>query len=60
MEFIRQDVSIRDEIKLRSTKSLLHLYIVETKSVFSGNFVTLWEVVDALEFIQTFIKITFA
>ena len=60
MEFIRQDVSVRDEIKLRSTKSLLHLYIVETKSVFSGNFVTLWEVVDALEFIQTFIKITFA
>ena len=60
MEFIRQDVSVRDEIELRSTKTLLHLNIVETKSVFSGDFVTLREVVDALKFVQTLIEITFA
>ena len=60
MEFIRQDVSVRYEIKLRPAKSLLHLYIVETKSVFSGDFVALREVIDTLKFIQTFIEITFA
>ena len=54
MELVRQDVRIRDEIKLITTKSLLHLHIVETKSVFSGDFVALWEVVNALKFIQAF------
>ena len=60
MKLIRQDVSVRNEIKLRPAKSLLHLYIVETKSVFSGDFVALREVVDALKFVQTLIEITFA
>ena len=60
MKLIGQDVSVRYEIKLRSTKSLLHLDIVETKSVFSGDLVALWEVVNALEFVQAFIQIAFA
>ena len=60
MKLIRQDVSVRNEIKLRPTKSLLHFHIVETKSVFSGDLVALREVVDALKFVQTFIEITFA
>ena len=60
VKLIRQDVGVRNEIKLRPTKSLLHLHIVETKSVFSGDLVTLREVVDALKFVQTFIEITFA
>ena len=60
VKLIRQDVGVRNEIKLRPTKSLLHLHIVETKSVFSGDLVALREVVDALKFVQTFIEITFA
>ena len=60
VKLIRQDVGVRNEIKLRPTKSLLHLHIVETKSVFSGDFVALREVIDALKFVQTFIEITFA
>ena len=60
MKLIRQDVSVRNEIKLRPTKSLLHFHIVETKSVFSGDLVALREVIDALKFVQTFIEITLA
>ena len=51
VKLIRQDVGVRYEIKLRPAKSLLHLYIVETKSVFSGDFVALREVINALKFI---------
>ena len=38
----------------------MHLNIVETESVFSGDLVALREVIDALKFVQTFIEITFA
>ena len=38
----------------------MHLHIVETESVFSGNLVALWEVVDALELIEAFIEVAFA
>ena len=60
MELIRQDVSVRDEVILRPTKSLLHLHIVETESVFSGDLIALWEVVNALKLIEAFIEIAFA
>ena len=60
MELIGEDVSVRDEIKLISTKSLLHFDIVIAKSVFSCDFITLWEMVDSLEFIETFIQVALA
>ena len=55
MKLIRQDVCVRHEIKLISAKSLLHLDYIITESIFSGDFVTLWEVIDPLEFIKTLI-----
>ena len=60
MELVREDVSVWDEVELTSAKSLLHLDIVETKSVLSGDFITLWEMIDSLEFVQTFIQVALA
>ena len=55
MKLVWQDVSVRNEVKLVSTESLLHFYIIVAKSVFSRNFITLREMVDSLEFIETLI-----
>ena len=55
MKLIRQDVCVRHEIKLISAKSLLHFDYIVAKPIFSSDFVTLWEMVDPLEFIKTFV-----
>ena len=60
VEFIGKNVGVRNEVKLTSAKSLLHFDIVVTKSVFSGDFITLREVIDSLEFIETLIKVALA
>jgi hypothetical protein len=60
VEFLRQDVAVRDEVELLAAEPLLHLHIVVAKSVFPGDFVGLWKVVDALKLIETFVKVTFA
>ena len=60
MELVGEDVGVWDEVELTPAKSLLHLDIVEAKSVFSGDFITLWEVVDSLIFVQTFIQVALA
>jgi hypothetical protein len=60
MELVGEDVGVWDEVKLTSAKPLLHLDIVEAKSVFSGDFITLREVVDPLIFVQTFIQVALA
>jgi len=60
MELIWQDIGVWDEVELTPAKSLLHFDVVEAKSVFSGDFVTLREVVDSLIFVQTFINVALA
>ena len=41
-------------------KSLLHLDIIVAKSILSGYFVALREVIDPLEFVQAFVQVAFA
>ena len=60
LEFIWQDVSVRDEVKLVATEALLHLDIVEAQSVLPCNLMTLREVIDLLEFIESFIQVALA
>ena len=59
MELIRQDVRIRNKVELFSTEALLHLHIVIAKTVFSRDFIALREVIDSLEFVETFIEVAF-
>ena len=56
-KFIRQDVGVWAEVEGRLAKSFLHADDVETESVFSGDFITLGEMVDLLILIQTFILV---
>ena len=51
LEFIWQDVSVRNEVKLGAAEALLHLDIVVAQSVFPCDLMTLWEVIDFLELI---------
>lgn len=60
MKLIRQYVRIRDKIKCRGSKFFLHFYIIEAKTIFTGYLIALWEMIDSLELIQTFIKVWFA
>ena len=60
LEFIWQDVSVRDEVKLVATEALLHLDIVEAQSVLPCNLMTLREVIDLLELIESFIQVALA
>ena len=55
MKFIWQDVGIRNEIKLLSAESLLHLHVVITETILSRYLMTLREVIDPLELVQTLV-----
>jgi hypothetical protein len=59
-ELIRQDVSVWAEVERRLAKSFLHAHDVEAESVFSGDFITLGEMVDLLILIQAFILVRLA
>ena len=60
MELLRQNVSVRDEIKLVFPEALLHLDIVVAQAVFARDFVALREMVDALVLVQALVHVTFA
>lgn len=60
MKFIWQDVGIWNEIKLLSTKSLLHLHVVIAQSVFPRNFIALWKMINPLVLVQAFVKVALA
>ena len=57
-ELIRQDVCIRNKIKMLFAIPFLHPDDVEAESILPGNFMTLREMVDLLILIQAFIQIT--
>lgn len=58
-KLIRKDVGIRNKIVVLLAKPFLHSYYIKAKSIFSSNFVALWEMIDFLVFVKTLIKITF-
>jgi len=60
MKLVWQDVGIRNEIELLSAEPFLHLYVVVAESIFSSDFVALWEVVDPLVFIKSLIHVALA
>ena len=60
VEFIWKNISLGDEVKLLSTKTLLHLDIVVAESILPRNLVTLWKVIDSLELVQALIQIALA
>jgi hypothetical protein len=59
-KFIWEDIGVWNEIVMLLAESLLHSYDIETEPIFSGNFMTLREMVDFLVFIKPLIEVTFA
>lgn len=59
-KFIRKDVSIGHKVKVLFSIFLLHSHDIETKPIFTRDFVTLRKMVDFLVLVKTFVKITFA
>lgn len=59
-ELIRQDVGIRHEVERCLAKPLLHADYVEAESVLARDLMALWEVVDLLILVQTFVLVGFA
>jgi len=57
-ELVRQDISVRNEVKMLLAKPLLHPHNIEAKSIFPCNFMTLWVMVDLLVLVETFIQVT--
>lgn len=58
--FVREDVGVRDEVKVLSSKFLLHLDIIEAQPVLPRDLIRVWKMIDSLVFIQTLIKIRLA
>ena len=56
VEFVWQNVSVRDKVESGSAKFLLSLTIVEAKTVFPCDLIRHWEVIYALKFVQAFIQ----
>ena len=56
-ELIRQNIGVWSEVKVLFSKLFLHSDSVETKPIFTGDLMTLWEMVDFLVLIQAFVKI---
>ncbi len=55
-KLIREDIGVRNKVKVLFAKLLLHAHHVETKTVLPCNLVTLGEVVYLLELIQTLVR----
>lgn len=60
MKFIWQDVGIRNEIKLLSAESLLHLHVVIAQSVFPRDFIALRKMINPLVLVQAFVQVALA
>jgi len=59
-EFIWQDVSIWNKVKMLFAKSFLHSDDVEAEPVFPCDFMALREVIDLLILVQAFIQVALA
>lgn len=59
-EFIWQDVSVGNEIKVLLPISLLHPDHIKAEPILPRNLVALWEMVDFLILVQSFVQIALA
>jgi len=59
-KLIGEDVSVWHKVKLRLSKPLLHPHNIKAKSIFTGDFMTLREMINLLILIEAFIQITLA
>ena len=59
-ELVREDVSVWNKVKVVLSVLLLHADDIATESIFPRDFVTLREMVDLLELVQTFINVGLA
>lgn len=48
MELLRQNICVRDEVKLVAAEAFLHFHVVVAKAVLARDFITLRKVVDPL------------
>ena len=54
-KFVGKNICIWDIVKVLLAVSFLHPYHVETESIFTGNLMTLREMVDFLVFVEAFV-----
>lgn len=59
-KFIREDVSVRHEVEVLLAVAFLHPHYVVTQPVLPRYLVTIWEMIDLLVFIESFIDVAFA
>jgi hypothetical protein len=59
-ELVRQNIGIRDKIKILLPVPLLHAYHVKAATILACDLMTLREMVYFLIFIQPFVQIGFA
>lgn len=59
-KFIWKNIGVRNYIKIMLSIFLLQFYNVETKTIFSWEFITTWKMIDLLMFTQTFKNISFS
>lgn len=56
-KLIRQNVGVRDEVKVLPAESLLHPNHVEAEPVFAGDLVALRKVIDFLVLVESFVEV---
>lgn len=56
-KFVGKDVGVRDEIEGRFSMPFLHSHHVEAETIFACDFITLWEMIDFLIFIEPLILV---
>jgi hypothetical protein len=54
-KFVREDVGIGNKVKEGLSMLILHFNHILTKVVLPGDFITLWEMIDFLIFVQAFV-----
>lgn len=59
-KLIRQDISVRYEVKSPLTKPFLHSHDIEAESILASDLMTLREVVNLLVLIEPFVLIRLA
>lgn len=58
-EFVWEDIGVRHEVEVLFPESLLHANHVETETVLPRDLIALWEMVDLLILVQSFIDVGF-
>lgn len=56
VEFLRQNISVRNKIILFATEFFLSLDKISTESIFPGYFVTHWKMINTLELVKSFVE----